>query len=132
MNDKTADKLYKSGRILLGVLIALSILQVIINPGSSMPLDYVLLCAGIYLLILVGAYFQAKKNPISVGAIFIGYGVFSSAWIIYSSRLQWPLASLVYGSLPSWLLIADGVLFLISGLIRRRNEEKATTEETIS
>ena len=122
MNDKTADILFKIGRILLVVMMGLYVLSVILNLNTTSSMAGTLISALVVLAILISAFFEVKKHPTRVGAWFLGYGIFLFAWILYSSRLKWSLPNLIYACLPAWFLIADGALFLANGLLRRRNK----------
>ena len=136
MKNNASGKLYKIGIIILGLIIATYILfMILLEVGfvfdptdpvyASIPLLKRIITSiggfsvtGIPLIIPVSALFLVRKFPIVVGAIFLGIGGLLSSY--------WVLSVLIDGAgftllCPvSVLFLLDGILFLISGLIKRR------------
>lgn len=136
MNNNASGKLYKIGIIILGLIIASYVLFMILldiaiiifrqdEPQfASIPLLELIVTSvgafsyrGIPLIIPVSALFLVRKFPIVVGAIFLGIGgLLSSYWMLMQIEGEGFILLCPF----SVLFLLDGILFLISGLIKRR------------
>jgi len=138
MNNKTADKLYKSGRILLGLHIACLVFP--LTSLSSNIIDGIrenefqwLVYYGSEFTLLLAAFFLSRKYPFVAGTILIGIGVI---WFVNLNIIMPPdelvgFSGMAFGfmSLCNLYPMLNGLVFLISGLIRRRNKEKELTNQ---
>ena len=134
MNDKTEDILYIFGKFLLGLLIFLNagilLLGVaLVGFEGYNGIGYyfeTFAILGIPLIIPLAAFFLVRKYPIVVGAIFLGMGMI---FIIFFRIIAQPLGmETLKLSIPDFLLLVCGALFLASGLIRRRNKGNTVTQ----
>ena len=135
MKNNASGKLYKIGIIILGLIIATYILfMILLEVGfvfdptdpvyASIPLLKRIITSiggfsvtGIPLIIPVSALFLVRKFPIVVGAIFLGIGaLFSFYWMLMEIEGEGFILLCPF----SVLFLLDGILFLISGLIKRR------------
>ena len=133
MNDKTEDILYIFGKFLLGLLIFLNagilLLGVaLVGFEGYNGIGYyfeTFAILGIPLIIPLAAFFLVRKYPIVVGAIFLGMGMI---FIIFFQIIAQPLGmETLKLSIPDFLLLVSGALFLASGLIRRRKKGNTVT-----
>ena len=138
MNNKTADKLYKSGRILLGLHIACLVFPLtslssnIIDGIRENEFQWLVYYGGEFILLLA-AFFLSRKYPFVAGTILIGIGVI---WFVNLNIIMPPdelvgFSGMAFGfmSLCNLYPMLNGLVFLISGLIRRRNKEKELTNQ---
>lgn len=137
MNNKTAKTLYIIGSILLGLLFVFSCL---LSFGffslcglSGTPEIYndcirsSLIYAGIQSIVLITSFFLARKYPLIGGAILLGIGTIIAFGIIMTLNpdyvFYYGIFNIDYSYSPVALFfLVDGLLFLISGFIRRRNK----------
>jgi hypothetical protein len=122
MDDKISARLYKIGLVLLkifGIYYVFFGIFVVYSTGSMDSLGHVItnfIIVAWPSVILLPAIFLVKKYTLVVGTIFIGLGVFISLFITFD----------VFSLL---LFLLEGLLFLISGLLNRRNKKNAVTNQ---
>jgi hypothetical protein len=133
-------RLYKIGRIFLGLMIAVYVYLLIddirseidnyhssLSYGFSPYIEYQhIVILFISLILLVFAFILVRKYPIIVGALLLGLGVVSIIlWSIYpplgTSSGGFEVIILCYPLGLSFMLF--GFLFLRNGLIRDRNKK---------
>ena len=142
MNDKTANVLYKIGKVPLGLYIAYYVLISLVSPMmfevEKIDLGVIVhlikgtaIIFGSPLIIIIPAIYLSKKYPIVIGAALVCISVLLAIYMLTDPiNLGSDNEELFFIGPPSITFLLSGALFLSSGLIWRRNKKNETTGQT--
>jgi len=129
MEHKASEKLYTYGKLLLGISIILIVFAeaflvfidlILFTTSGYFENEFTIGCWGVVLLLLVIAFFLAKKNRIPIGGILIGLGVIFLINAFYLLNTFTQVYVFYFNLVISLWLFIDGVLFIRSGVINNR------------